>query len=172
MSAFPKFQFAIDRGGTFTDVYARCPSGRVRLMKLLSEDPANYADAPGEGIRRILEQVSRPSAFDRDPAHLAKALPRNDGFGSGAFWRFPIANESGPNYAEPVHELRAVLAGISCPPYFKSFLHIRATSYNSNNNKKQQQLFRFFVCVTVGRKTHTCVSTSFLILCFPQAGNN
>ncbi|CAN7988046.1 unnamed protein product [Ixodes hexagonus] len=61
MSASPKFEFAIDRGGTFTDVYARCPSGKVRLMKLLSEDPANYADAPREGIHRILEQeTGRP----------------------------------------------------------------------------------------------------------------
>ncbi|XP_033616719.1 5-oxoprolinase isoform X2 [Fukomys damarensis] len=50
------FHFAIDRGGTFTDVFAQCPGGRVRVLKLLSEDPANYADAPTEGIRRILEQ--------------------------------------------------------------------------------------------------------------------
>lgn len=52
-----RFHFAIDRGGTFTDVFAQCPGGRVRVLKLLSEDPANYADAPTEGIRRILEQV-------------------------------------------------------------------------------------------------------------------
>lgn len=52
-----KFEFAIDRGGTFTDIYARCPGGKVRVMKLLSVDPANYEDAPREGIRRILEQV-------------------------------------------------------------------------------------------------------------------
>lgn len=52
-----KFEFAIDRGGTFTDVYARCPGGKIRVMKLLSVDPANYEDAPCEGIRRILEQV-------------------------------------------------------------------------------------------------------------------
>ncbi|XP_057327931.1 5-oxoprolinase [Microplitis mediator] len=51
-----KFGFAIDRGGTFTDIYARCPGGKVRVMKLLSVDPANYDDAPREGIRRILEQ--------------------------------------------------------------------------------------------------------------------
>ncbi|KAM6033035.1 5-oxoprolinase [Chlamydotis macqueenii] len=49
------FQFAIDRGGTFTDVFARCPGGRVRVLKLLSEDPA-YGDAPTEGIRRVLEE--------------------------------------------------------------------------------------------------------------------
>ncbi|KAL4842435.1 hypothetical protein H8958_009419 [Nasalis larvatus] len=51
-----RFHFAIDRGGTFTDVFAQCPGGHVRVLKLLSEDPANYADAPTEGIRRILEQ--------------------------------------------------------------------------------------------------------------------
>ncbi|XP_058790910.1 5-oxoprolinase [Phymastichus coffea] len=50
------FRFAIDRGGTFTDVFAKCPGGNIRVMKLLSEDPANYDDAPREGIRRILEQ--------------------------------------------------------------------------------------------------------------------
>ncbi|CAM9306402.1 unnamed protein product, partial [Bubo scandiacus] len=49
------FQFAIDRGGTFTDVFARCPGGRVRVLKLLSEDPA-YGDAPTEGIRRVLQE--------------------------------------------------------------------------------------------------------------------
>jgi len=52
-----KFKFAIDRGGTFTDVYSVCPDGRERVLKLLSEDPSNYPDAPREGIRRILEQV-------------------------------------------------------------------------------------------------------------------
>ena len=51
------FRFAIDRGGTFTDVYAECPGGKVRVLKLLSEDPDNYSDAPREGIRRILEEV-------------------------------------------------------------------------------------------------------------------
>ena len=50
------FRFAIDRGGTFTDVYAECPYGKVRILKLLSEDPA-YEDAPREGIRRILQEV-------------------------------------------------------------------------------------------------------------------
>lgn len=50
------FKFAIDRGGTFTDVYAECPDGKIIVMKLLSEDPA-YKDAPTEAIRRILEKV-------------------------------------------------------------------------------------------------------------------
>ncbi|MBN2645696.1 MAG: hydantoinase B/oxoprolinase family protein [Desulfuromonadaceae bacterium] len=50
------FRFAIDRGGTFTDVYAELPDGRTRVLKLLSEDPGNYADAPREGIRRILAE--------------------------------------------------------------------------------------------------------------------
>ncbi|MBN3300414.1 OPLA oxoprolinase, partial [Amia calva] len=51
-----KFDFAIDRGGTFTDVFAQCPGGAERVLKLLSHDPQHYRDAPTEGIRRILEQ--------------------------------------------------------------------------------------------------------------------
>lgn len=43
-------------GGTFTDVICICPGGKVRTMKLLSEDPANYKDAPTEGIRRIIQE--------------------------------------------------------------------------------------------------------------------
>ena len=53
------FSFACDRGGTFTDVVCRAPSGRLRVLKLLSEDPASYADAPTEGIRRLLELETR-----------------------------------------------------------------------------------------------------------------
>lgn len=53
-----KFRFAIDRGGTFTDIYVKCPNGKERVLKLLSVDPNNYEDAPREGIRRILEEVS------------------------------------------------------------------------------------------------------------------
>ncbi|KAL3287748.1 hypothetical protein HHI36_002212 [Cryptolaemus montrouzieri] len=56
MALNTKFQFAIDRGGTFTDVFARCPGGKLRVLKLLSEDPQNYADAPTEGIRRIIQE--------------------------------------------------------------------------------------------------------------------
>lgn len=50
------FRFSIDRGGTFTDVYAEVPGSKgFRVLKLLSEDPHNYPDAPREGVRRILE---------------------------------------------------------------------------------------------------------------------
>lgn len=52
-----KFYFAIDRGGTFTDVLCICPNGKIRTLKLLSEDPERYTDAPREGIRRILAEV-------------------------------------------------------------------------------------------------------------------
>ncbi|XP_017054245.1 5-oxoprolinase [Drosophila ficusphila] len=51
-----KYCFAIDRGGTFTDVLCVCPNGKVRTLKLLSEDPKHYSDAPREGIRRILKE--------------------------------------------------------------------------------------------------------------------
>jgi 5-oxoprolinase (ATP-hydrolysing) len=50
----PRWQFWIDRGGTFTDVVARRPDGTLAALKLLSEDPGRYADAAVEGIRRAL----------------------------------------------------------------------------------------------------------------------
>lgn len=52
-----KYNFAIDRGGTFTDVICICPDGRIKTLKLLSVDPERYSDAPREGIRRILSEV-------------------------------------------------------------------------------------------------------------------
>ena len=54
-----KLRFSIDRGGTFTDIYAEVPGETgYRVVKLLSEDPDNYPDAPLEGIRRIIEDVT------------------------------------------------------------------------------------------------------------------
>src|SRR3954471_12361661 len=46
--------FAIDRGGTFTDVVARSSEGRLRVEKLLSDNPGRYADAALEAIGRVL----------------------------------------------------------------------------------------------------------------------
>jgi 5-oxoprolinase (ATP-hydrolysing) len=48
-----KWQFWVDRGGTFTDIVGRSPDGALLTTKLLSEDPAHYADAAVEGIRRL-----------------------------------------------------------------------------------------------------------------------
>ena len=52
--ACDRWQFWIDRGGTFTDIVARCPEGQLRVHKLLSENPGRYADAPIQGIRDLL----------------------------------------------------------------------------------------------------------------------
>ena len=49
------WQFWIDRGGTFTDIVARTPDGRLVTHKLLSENPARYRDAAVAGIRALLD---------------------------------------------------------------------------------------------------------------------
>ncbi len=49
-----KWQFWIDRGGTFTDIVAQRPDGQIVVHKLLSENPHRYTDAPMQGIRDIL----------------------------------------------------------------------------------------------------------------------
>ena len=53
-SISPRWQFWIDRGGTFTDIVAKRPDGTLATAKLLSENPEQYADAAVEGIRRLL----------------------------------------------------------------------------------------------------------------------
>ena len=49
-----KWQFWIDRGGTFTDIVARDPAGVLSTHKLLSENPGRYRDAAVAGIKTIL----------------------------------------------------------------------------------------------------------------------
>ncbi len=48
------WQFWIDRGGTFTDIVARTPDGRLIAHKLLSEAPERYRDAAAAGICHLL----------------------------------------------------------------------------------------------------------------------
>ena len=48
------WQFWIDRGGTFTDIVARDPGGRLSTHKLLSENPDRYRDAAIAGIKSVL----------------------------------------------------------------------------------------------------------------------
>ena len=50
-----RWEFWIDRGGTFTDVVARAPEGEVSVHKLLSENPERYKDAAVEGVREVLK---------------------------------------------------------------------------------------------------------------------
>ncbi len=49
-----RWQFWIDRGGTFTDIVARRPDGTLLSHKLLSENPEQYQDAAVAGIKRLL----------------------------------------------------------------------------------------------------------------------
>ena len=61
-----RWQFWIDRGGTFTDLVGRAPDGTLRTLKLLSENPEHYRDAAVEGIRRLLDlKPGEPITADR-----------------------------------------------------------------------------------------------------------
>ena len=54
MTRRPTWQFCIDRGGTFTDIVAYAPDGRLLTHKLLSDNPEAYADAATAGIADLL----------------------------------------------------------------------------------------------------------------------
>ena len=64
----PKWQFWIDRGGTFTDVVARAPDGAITTRKLLSENPEHYEDAALAGI-----EIRALPLYMRDP-HATAAI--------------------------------------------------------------------------------------------------
>ncbi|MHC4277186.1 MAG: hydantoinase B/oxoprolinase family protein [Planctomycetota bacterium] len=49
-----KWQFWVDRGGTFTDVVAYSPDGKLSTHKLLSSNPGRYRDAVIQGIKDVL----------------------------------------------------------------------------------------------------------------------
>ena len=49
-----RWQFWIDRGGTFTDIVAKKPDGSLVTHKLLSDNPEQYRDAAVAGIRHLL----------------------------------------------------------------------------------------------------------------------
>ncbi|HWU90116.1 MAG TPA: hydantoinase/oxoprolinase family protein, partial [Kofleriaceae bacterium] len=50
-----RWQFWIDRGGTFTDIVGRRPDGALVTHKLLSDNPGRYRDAAVAGMRRLIE---------------------------------------------------------------------------------------------------------------------
>ena len=54
------WRFWIDRGGTFTDVVARTPEGRLKVRKLLSEAPGRYRDAAVHAISALLAEAAAP----------------------------------------------------------------------------------------------------------------
>lgn len=57
---------AIDRGGTFTDAWAQIPGREEHvILKVLSESPDEYSDAPTECIRQILE-IATGNTIPRD----------------------------------------------------------------------------------------------------------
>ena len=61
-----RWQFWVDRGGTFTDIVARKPNGELITHKLLSENPERYRDAVVQGIRELLGvEAGAPLPQDR-----------------------------------------------------------------------------------------------------------
>jgi len=66
-----KWQFWIDRGGTFTDIIARKPDGTLATHKLLSENPEQYEDAALQGIRDLLG-VAQKNPIPEDAVDVVK----------------------------------------------------------------------------------------------------
>ncbi|SMX43408.1 hydantoinase B/oxoprolinase family protein [Octadecabacter ascidiaceicola] len=55
-----QWEFWVDRGGTFTDIVARTPDGKLVTQKLLSENPEQYADAAVQGVHDLIGTPNPP----------------------------------------------------------------------------------------------------------------
>ncbi len=98
------WRFAVDRGGTFTDVVAVTPAGQLVTDKLLSENPEHYSDAASEAVRRLLARhgegpvaemrigttVATNALLERKGERIALAITR--GFGDA----LRIGNQARP----------------------------------------------------------------------------
>ena len=81
------FRFSIDRGGTFTDIYAEVPGEPgFKILKLLSENPQQYLDAPLEGMRQIIqESIGKPISSDNLPSELIEWVRMGTTLATNAF---------------------------------------------------------------------------------------
>ena len=76
------WRFAIDRGGTFTDIVARDPDGRLHTHKVLSRDPSHPGDPAIRGIGEVLpawraRRIRAPRDYGGDQ-RIARAQGRTD----------------------------------------------------------------------------------------------
>ncbi|MFA3836696.1 hydantoinase B/oxoprolinase family protein [Streptomyces aureus] len=71
------WQFWIDRGGTFTDVVARHPDGRLLTHKLLSDNPARYRDPAVAAIRELLDDEGEPGHTCVDSVRMGTTVATN-----------------------------------------------------------------------------------------------
>jgi 5-oxoprolinase (ATP-hydrolysing) len=133
----PAWRFAVDRGGTFTDVVATSPDGRLVTAKLLSENPGHYADAASEAVRRLMAEhgdgpiaelrigttVATNALLERKGERLALAITR--GFGDALrigtqsrpaiFARHIVLPEQLPAKVVEIDERVAVDGTVLCP---------------------------------------------------------
>ncbi|MFD8130227.1 hydantoinase B/oxoprolinase family protein [Streptomyces mirabilis] len=71
------WQFWVDRGGTFTDIVARRPDGRLLTHKLLSENRARYADAAVAGVRELLGRGQDAQGARIDAVRMGTTVATN-----------------------------------------------------------------------------------------------
>ncbi|MFE6759034.1 hydantoinase B/oxoprolinase family protein [Streptomyces sp. NPDC057684] len=71
------WQFWIDRGGTFTDVVARHPDGRLLTHKLLSDNPTRYRDPAVAAISELLDSEGESGHARVDSVRMGTTVATN-----------------------------------------------------------------------------------------------
>jgi 5-oxoprolinase (ATP-hydrolysing) len=73
----PRWRFWIDRGGTFTDIVARHPDGRLLTRKLLSENPERYVDAALKGVTELLQCHANAADYGIEAINMGTTVGTN-----------------------------------------------------------------------------------------------
>jgi hypothetical protein len=107
-----RWQFWIDRGGTFTDIVALGPDGTLAAHKLLSENPERYRNAALAGIRALLGVApGAPIPAQRIEAvkmgtTVAKRAARAQGRADGSFHHAQLPRRAQDRVPEPAAAVR------------------------------------------------------------------
>ena len=76
-STVPGWRFAIDRGGTFTDVVGFAPDGTLYTAKVLSRDPLHPGDPAMRGLRELLARHGATHGRDVASVRLGTTVATN-----------------------------------------------------------------------------------------------
>ncbi len=71
------WRIAIDRGGTFTDIVALSPDGRLLTHKVLSRDPHAPGDAAARGIGEVLARLAQGDRTPLESVRLGTTVATN-----------------------------------------------------------------------------------------------
>ena len=110
------WNFWIDRGGTFTDIVAKAPDGRLTVRKVLSENPAVPGDAAVAGMRAILESGNGGSVINWSSAGGMNSSAGSSVYGATKGGVIALSRQAAARYAPAGIRVNVLAPGLVDTP--------------------------------------------------------